>query len=67
MIREIAKTAEPLYSNLEDNIPTTPTYTEHWQPRLAGPLSKYNGILKSIVSVDILVWHHSITLFYILF
>jgi len=36
---------------------------ELWQLSLAGPLSQYNGILKRVVSVEILVWHYSITLF----
>ena len=36
---------------------------ELWQLSLAGPLSQYNGILKRVVSVEILVWHYNITLF----
>ena len=40
---------------------------ELWQLSLAGPLSHYNGILKRVVSAEILVWHYSITLYFIFY
>ena len=74
VIRETAKTGKnccnttyrmifTLHDAMKRRTQNTGSQLKLWQPSLAGPLSKSNGLLKSIVSVDILAWCYSTTLF----